>query len=57
MAAAVVEVSGVRAASAIAAREPLAAVVWSMESTVAAAVMAAAAAAAAAAVAAEASWL
>ena len=56
MAAAVVEVSGVRAASAIAAREPLAAVVWSTGSMVAAAVMVAAAAAAAA-VAAEASWL
>ena len=55
MAAAVVEVSGVRAASAIAAREPLAAVVWSTGSMVAAAVMVAAAAAAA--VAAEASWL
>ena len=55
MATAVVEVSGVRAASAILAREALAAVVWSTGSMVAAAVMAAAVAAAA--VAAEASWL
>ena len=41
------EVSGVTAASTIAAREALAVVVWSMETIVAAAVMAAAAMAAA----------